>query len=416
MIQKVGRTVYEHPRFPDYPYDEWRARIKKARDSMDKHGADCLVVWERENNRYFFGFQSIHWYVKSIQCAVGIIPLEGDPILIVPYLFLPTTEGITWVNDIRGVPEAHQPNVQRGLPGDVADVIKEIGYGNKRIALETGPLGGMYIPRPVTDIDAFRAALPDAKFVNGDRIIWDCRMIKSPLEVDRIRKSVAATAAIQAAIVEGYRPGMTEVDVIKILYRAAAEQDGVGLGDDGFAYGHFVASAQKRGFADIMASEGAPITREHAIEYDCTFLYKGYSPDIARVWQVGPITDELRRIYATVFAAEDAAGDMLKPGVKANEVYEAMYKVVREAGYSPIDMGGHGTGLDLHEPPSIDALNEQVIEDGMTLSIEPWFLVGGEAYGQGELYGIQDTFVITDTGCYKIEGLDRNIIQVYHPI
>ena len=65
----------------------------------------------------------------------------------------------------------------------------------------------------------------------------------------------------------------------------------------------------------------------------------------------------------SLFAAEDASADMLKAGVKANEVYEAMYRVVREAGYKDFDMGGHGTGIDSHEPPSIDAWNEQMIEE-----------------------------------------------------
>lgn len=410
MLKKVERTFYQKPRFPDYPYAEWEARIKKVRELMAKHGADCLVVWERENNRYFFGFQTIHWCLKSIHPAVSIIPLEGEPIVIVPDLFQGNAEGLTWVNDIRIVLNPHQPKVQRELPADVADVIKGIGYGNKRIALEMGPLGCMYIPRPLNDIEAFKAALPDATFVNGDQIIWGCRMIKSPLEVDRIRKSVNATIGVETAIVAGFRPGMTEVDLMKVINRARAEQDGMGWGDDTTAWAHYICSADKAAFADIMALEGAPITKDHPISYDGTCYYKGYGPDNARIWQVGPITDEIRQSYDTIFAAEDAAEAMLKAGVKANEVYEAMYKVVRAAGYKDLDMGGHGTGMDGHEPPSIDAWNEQLIEEGMVLSIEPWFVTK-----EGGIFGIQDTYVVTKTGCYKIEGLNRNIIQVYHP-
>lgn len=411
MLKKVERTFYQKPRFPDYPYAEWQARIKKARELMAKHGADCLVVWERENNRYFFGFQTIHWCLKSIHPAVGIIPLEGEPIIIVPDLFQGNAEGLTWVNDIRIVLNPHQPKVQRELPGEVADVIKGIGYGDKRIALEMGPLGCMWIPRPLNDIEAFKAALPDARFVDGDKIIWGCRMIKSPLEVDRIRKSVNATIGVEAAIVAGYRPGMTEVDLMKVINRARAEQEGMGWGDDVTAWAHYICSADKAAFADIMALEGAPITKGDAISYDGTCYYKGYGPDSARIWQVGPITDEIRRNYDTIFAAEDATEAMLKPGVKANEVYEAMYKVVREAGYKGLDMGGHGTGMDGHEPPSIDAWNEQLIEEGMVLSIEPWLLTE-----EGGIFGIQDTYVVTKTGCYKIDGFKRDILQVAHPV
>ena len=412
MIKKVERTFHKEPRFPDYPYDEWTARITRARQLMEKNKVDCLVLWERENIRYFFGFQTIHWNMKSIHPAVGIIPLEGEPIIIVANLFQGNAEGLTWANDIRVVPDPHQPKVQRELPSDVAEVIKEIGYGNKRIALEMGPLGCMYIPRPLNDIEALKAALPSAKFVDGDKVIWGCRMIKSPLEIDRIRKSVQATIAAEAAIVTEFRPGMTEVDLWKVVNRVTAEQEGIRLGDDIMGWVMFVASADKAALCDIAALEGAPITKNSSIVYDGACYYKGYGPDNARIWQVGPITPEIRRGYDTIFAAEDAAADMLKPGVKANEVYEAMYKVIREAGCRGTDMGGHGTGLDSHEPPSIDAWNEQVVEEGMVISIEPWF-----GYEGGALFafGIQDTFVVTKTGCYKIDGLDRNIIQVYHP-
>lgn len=197
---------------------------------------------------------------------------------------------------------------------------------------------------------------------------------------------------------------------MKVINRVRAEQEGMGWGDDAISWVHYVCSADKAAFTDIMALEGAPITKDHAIQYDGTCYYKGYGRDSARIWRVGSITDEIRRGYDTIFTAEDAIEAMLNAGVKANEVYEAMYKVVREAGYKDIDMGGHGTGMDGHEPPSIDAWNEQLIEEGRVLSIEPWFLTE-----EGALFGIQDTYVVTDKGCIKIGGLDRNIILVYHP-
>ena len=90
------------------------------------------------------------------------------------------------MNDLRIQLNPHQPKSQRELPIEIAEVIKEIGCGSKRIALEMGPLGCTWIPRPLNDIEAFKAALPDAKFVDGDKIIWGCRMIKSALEIDRI--------------------------------------------------------------------------------------------------------------------------------------------------------------------------------------------------------------------------------------
>jgi Xaa-Pro aminopeptidase len=349
--------------------------------------------------------------MKSIQPAVGIIPSKGDPILIVPDLFMGNAEGLCWVKDIRVLLSPHQPKSQRELPIEVAIIIKEIGCDNKNIALEMGPLGCMWIPRPLNDIRLFENSLPDARFVNGDQIIWDCRMIKSPLEIDRIQKSIACMAAIESAIVERYKPGMTEIDLMKIINNSRAEQEGNFLGHDAIAWSELICDTKKRRFSDIMALEGAVIAKGDTILFDGVFYYKGYTPDSARMWQVSNITKEVEKYYKIIFKAEDNVEKMLKPGVKAKDVYEALYEPVRSAGLTPSDMGGHGTGLDCHEPPSIDAWNEMRIQENMTLSIEPWMILEKE-----ESFGIQDTFLVTNNGCVKFEGLRREIIQVSHPI
>ena len=414
MLKKTARTYYEVPRFPDVPNSEWKARIKRSQELMDQHGADCLVLWGQEDIRYFFGFISIHWYVKSLQPAVGIIPADGEPILIVPELFKGTAEGLCWVKDIRTQADTQRTEVQRELPESVANVLKEIDCGDKKIALEMGNLGCLWIPRPLNDIETFRKALPDATFVDGDRIIWGCRMIKSPLEIDRITQSINGITAVELAIVEGYRPGMTEVDLMKLINLARAEQGGNCIGDDAISAEHLICSSEKWPFADIKALEGATINKDDAIQFVSSFHYKGYTPDSTRRWQVGEVTKQIEERFELLWAGQDNVQAMLKPGVKAKEIYAAMYKPISDlteppVGFNQSGHGGHGVGLDHHEPPSIDAWNEMVIQEGMVLSVETW--INQE---RGSFFGIGDIFVVTDTGCMKIEALNRQIIQVAH--
>ena len=156
MIKKVKRKYYEEPRFPDIPNSEWVDRIEKARKLMAANGVDCLVLWARENIRYFYGFLTIHWQVKSLQPAVGIIPLDGEPLIIVPELFRGNAEGLSWVKNIWIQSDPIKVKSHREFPKDIAGAVKELGCGDKNIALEMGALGGMWIPRPLNDIDAFR--------------------------------------------------------------------------------------------------------------------------------------------------------------------------------------------------------------------------------------------------------------------
>jgi len=411
-----GYKFIKCPSYPDVPYAEYVARYTKAQELMAQKGVDCLVLWNRKNIRYYFGFQTTHFSIPSLQCAVGIIPDKGEPILILPDFFTGTAETLCWNRNMYYFMNAHQPKVERELPVYIAELIKELGYGGKNIGMEKGPLGCMSIPRPLNDIEAFIAALPDANLVDGDGVIWGCRMIKSSLEVDRISASAAYTAAIASTLVEDYRPGMTETDISSIIHSKAASFGTTHLGDSVGLQGSFRAALNKEICADLGPSEGAPIVKGDYIFYDVYYDYKGYVPDTARMFQVSEVTDEIKRMYDLVYSCEDAVEAALKPGVRANEIWQIMYDPIKRAGLPVLDMGGHGTGLDTHEPPSIDAWNEWILEEGMVLSIEPWVYEDLKINGGTGKFGVQDQFLITKDGCQKLPGYNRDIIQVSHPI
>ena len=145
------------------------------------------------------------------------------------------------MDDIRYLSRAHELRQQRVLSREVATVLKEIGCGSKNIGLEMGStyVGTMWIPRPFDDIQRMMDALPDAKWVDGDKVIWGCRMIKSPLEVERMRIACAVTKKCHTAVVDQFRPGMAEMDVAKIIHRIQVD-DGTLMGGDQVFCSHIV--------------------------------------------------------------------------------------------------------------------------------------------------------------------------------
>jgi Xaa-Pro aminopeptidase len=409
-----GYRFFPQPEYPDVPYAEYRARISRAQELMSKHGVDCLLLWSRQNVRYFFGYQSTHWNITSIQPGVGIIPVEGEPRLIVPDFFIGTAEQQCWIRNIVQQEDPHQPREIRELPANVGRMVADMGYGRGRVGLEMGELGCTWIPRPLNDIRTLEASLPNAKMVDGDKVIWGCRMIKSPLEVERIARAVDGHRAVQRALVDGYRPGMTEMDLAKIAYTAAAQLGYGFIGDSIGLWGSFRAALNKEPMGDIGVHEGAVVGRDDYIFYCMCFQHKGYQPDSSRILQLSEPRPEQRRLYETIWKGEDAAAAIIKPGVKAKDVFNAMYAPIAAEGLPVLDMGGHGTGLDTHEPPSIDASNDFELQEGMVLSIEPWSYLSLKIDGGLGKVGIQDQFVVTADGCKKIAALDRNIIHVAH--
>jgi Xaa-Pro aminopeptidase len=128
-------------------------------------------------------------------------------------------------------------------------------------------------------------------------------MVKSSLEIGRIKTSISRVAKIEKMIVERYRPGMTEEDLMKIINLEKAEQSGGCLGDDSMGDEHLICSAEKYPFADIKALEGAMIGKGDAIQLVVSFPYKGYTPDSTRRWQVGPVRLDMMDLYEILWQA-----------------------------------------------------------------------------------------------------------------
>ncbi len=73
---------------------------------------------------------------------------------------------------------------------------------------------------------------------------------------------------MEAVIVKEYRPGMTEVDLMRVINHTKVEQEGMGLGDGAVSLAHFTACRDRASIIDLMTLEGVPITKDYAIQFE----------------------------------------------------------------------------------------------------------------------------------------------------
>jgi Xaa-Pro aminopeptidase len=397
------------PTFPDVPYAEWKSRIDRAQVLMKEKDIDILMLWSEQNCRYFGGFTSNHWMLPSIQPMVTLIPKDGNPVNITGEFFRWAAEAQCWIRDIRTQADVHETHSERAFPKEVADTVSEMGYGKGNVALEMGQIAHTWIPRPFNDIQTMMQALPNAKFVDGDVIVWGCRMIKSTLEIERLKKAAAIHRQAQMTAVSRFKPGMTEQDVGRTWIIAAFEN-----GADFINPGHIMVGAKEGMFDTGFHFEGVTIKKGDYLSLDQACRYKGYWADNGRMVDVGPVSEGFIKGCQVMYEAFDAGVGAARPGTKAKDVWAAVAGVVEKAGMGTIEMVGHGIGLDVQEPPVLGRSEETVLQPGMVFEIEPTGMGQGgmRKFGGVGTFHFENLVIINEKGNEVVMGLPKDVYEV----
>jgi len=167
-------------------------------------------------------------------------------------------------------------------------------------------------------------------------------------------------------------------------------------GADGIAFAPIVASGPNAALPHAVPTEreiqlGEPIT------IDMGARYNGYCADMTRTVCLGEPGPQAQAIYDAVLRAQEACEAELAPGMSGKAADAAAREVLEAAGYGEqfLHSTGHGLGLEIHEDPRLSkhATEEQKLEPGMAITIEPGVYVAG--WGGVR---IEDTAIVTEDG------------------
>ncbi|MGB9938454.1 M24 family metallopeptidase [Methanosarcina sp.] len=245
------------------------------------------------------------------------------------------------------------------------------------------------------------------------------RSLKEPEELEAIKYTqTAGEKAMEAAIAliagaearEGllYHAGeaLTGSKVLSVIdhtlldYGCEAEETIVSCGRD---------TANPHGTTDGPLRANAPII----LDIFPRSKKKRYFADMTRTVLHGEASEELKKMYKTVLAAQKKGLEMVKPGVKAADVHNAVCDIFEAHGYDTYRSGakigfihstGHGVGLDIHELPAVGE-NEVLLEAGNVITIEP-----GLYYPEIGGIRLEDMVLVTKNGCQNLTGLEKRFV------
>lgn len=383
------------PAWADFPAAEYSRRIAAAQAGMLEAGIDLLLLTQRQNIVYFTGLQSGHWVVQKLPTALLLVSCRQDPVLIIPAHFASTVRGTTWVEHLEFFADPRDPS--RSVSTVVSQAILQLAGPAAVIGLE---LGDSLVPRwDLADYQAIRDAIPEATFTAGADVIWSCRMVKSRLEIDRLRAVARLTERAMLAVRDELREGMTEREIATRLAVNAFD-----LGADDVVLSAIRCGRDRYSMADSLPTD-RPIGPNEMLILHPGFAMRSYVSALSHHTYVGRPTRQHREAWATIVRVQEAVLEALHPGATARDAFDASHRIMVECGWGAVaGPAGHGIGLDLVEPPYLVATDDRPLQPGMVLALESWIF---DAQGLGVL-GLGEMAVVTDDGAELLTGLSRD--------
>ena len=221
---------------------------------------------------------------------------------------------------------------------------------------------------------------------------------------EELRSLVAAQRIAEKALEEVLpllKPGAVEREIAaEITYRMRLH------GAEGNSFDPIVVTGAKSSMPHGVPGDER-IAAGDFVTMDFGCVKDGYCSDMTRTVAVGSATDEMKNVYATVLAAQEAGIAAARPGVTGAQIHGAAAKVISDAGYGAyFGHGfGHGVGLDIHEQPNASPANEKPMPEGAVISAEPGIYLPGK-FG----VRIEDVLYLSGEGCVDITKAPKDLL------
>jgi Xaa-Pro dipeptidase len=322
--------------------------------------------------------------------VVGLFTPHNPVILILPELEAGKTANLPY--PVQAFPYGEDPSV---WPNAFRQAALAAQLGGRRVGVEPGRMR-------VLELRLLETAAETAQYLSAEACLADLRMRKDQSEIESMRKAAQIAQLALKETLPKVKVGISEHDLgaelNMQLMRAGSDVELpfapiISSGPNG-ANPHVVPSKRRLENGDLLV-------------IDWGAGYNGYFSDITRTFAIGEVEDEFKHIAAIVREANQAGRAAVRPGVTAHSVDQAARDVIVKAGYGNFftHRTGHGLGMEAHEPPYMRSGNMQVLEPGMTFTIEPGIYLperGGVR--------IEDDVLVTDDGAESLTNLPRELV------
>jgi Xaa-Pro dipeptidase len=384
MIPYESKVPYDYEtrrKYMDVPFplEEYRDRVGKVRRMMGQRELDALLIYSNPAGSEGSGHLT---YLTSFSPlggnAVLLLPLDGEPTLVFDRVFhSEPTHSMNWTTWVRDV----HPSTRGGLPSNIQAWIE----GNQLEGGHIGLVGETMFPWDVWN--RTREVLPDAEWVCVTRPFNDIQMVKSPREMELVRRVCTITNEGMRAGVEAVAPGTTEGEVIGEVCREFYRQ-----GAHDVSFSPCIASGPRGGLKHSYPTD-REIRRGDLVYIDVGAKHYGYNTDMSRVVVAGGPSQAQRELLDVDREAYYALLEEMRPGVHVREIQGMAEEMEERSGIGK----RYGEGAYLHFAGS----------HALSTGFAEWSLEDGRTVLEQNLspLAFEPMIVILDVGTVVIESM-----------
>jgi ectoine hydrolase len=352
---------------PAFERAEYAARLARTRAAMDKAGVDVLIAADPSNMNWLTGYDGWSFYVHQ---AV-IVPPEGKPLWFGRpqdkagarlTTFLDAASMFSYPDHYVQNPNVHPYQI-------LAGVLRDKGLDKARIGVE---MDNYYFAAKCLEV--LREELPDARIVDATALINWQRAVKSPRELDYMRRAARIVEAMHARIRDVAEVGIRKCDLVAQIYDAGLR--GVdGYGGDYAAIVPLTPSGRDASAAHLTWDD-RPMKRGEGTYFEIAGCYRRYHAPLSRTVFLGDPPDAMKRAQDAVLEGLNAGLETARPGNTCGQVADAFFGVLRKYGIEKDNRAGYPVGVSY--PPdwgertmSLRPGDTSVLEENMTFHFMP---------------------------------------------
>lgn len=207
------------------------------------------------------------------------------------------------------------------------------------------------------------------------------KMIKTKEQIDGIRESGKVNIAVLDYISEKICVGMPTEDINRMVEEKTKELGGIPAPLNFEGYPKSVCTSIDDEVCHGIPSKDIILEEGNIVNVDVSTIYGGYFSDSSRMFCMGNVSEEKKRLVEVTKQSIQVGLDHVKPWVKIGELGAAIHEFARENGYSVVrEIGGHGVGIEFHEDPFVSFVCPKnsgvLLVPGMVFTIEPMINMG----------------------------------------